>query len=336
MRSGDGGLMTIGALARASGVPVKTIRHYSDVGLLPPADVTAARYRLYRPGALGELETIRLFRSLDFSLDAIAAIVDRKRPLRASVRLQLDAVDATLRRLRRTRAVLQRALDSTSDEELPAIVSRLHGIARLDAAERSAIMREAMESHLRGGPVDHAWRTQLWDAAFKNLPDALTDAQWSALFDLMELVHDPSFGASVAAHGARHWRTVSPADAARGQREMARLVALAARAHDTQEGLDTARARRLVGAYVRWSARRAGRQPTAAFARSLVRAAAAHDPREARFWELVGVLRGWPAGPLPQTRAFRWLLSALARQFPVGRARVGYAARRGSATSRAC
>lgn len=332
----EAGLMTIGALARASGVPVKTIRHYSDLGLLPPADVTSARYRLYRPAALGDLETIRLFRSLDFSLEAIAAIVDRKRPLRESVKLQLDAVDTALRRLRRTRAVLQRAIDSASDENLPAIVSRLQSIARLDAGERGAIIREAMESHLRGGPVDEAWRARLWDAAFKNLPDELSDVQWDALFDLMELVHDPGFGASVAANGTRHWRNVSEADAARSQREMARLIALAVRAHDTAEDFESPRAKRLVGAYVRWSARRAGRQPTAAFARALVHEAAAQDPREERFWELVGVLRGWPPGPLPQTRAFRWLLQALARQFPVPQRRVGYAGGHRSAKSRAC
>jgi DNA-binding transcriptional MerR regulator len=330
------GLMTIGALARASGVPVKTIRHYSDLGLLPPADVTSARYRLYRPAALGDLETIRLFRSLDFSLEAIAAIVDRKRPLRESVQLQLDAVDTALRRLRRTRAVLQRALESASDENLPAIVSRLQSIARLDAGERSAIMREAIESHLRGGPVDEAWRLQLWDAAFKNLPDELSDAQWDALFDLMELVHDPSFGASVAAQGRRHWRRMSQADAARSQREMARLIALAVRAHDTGEDFESPRAKRLVATYVRWSARRAGRQPSPAFARALIREAASHDPREERFWELVGVLRGWPPGPLPQTRAFRWLLQALARQFAMRPTRVGYAGGHRSTKSRAC
>jgi len=308
-------LLTIGELARSSGVPIKTIRHYSDLGLLPPARVTAARYRLYDRLALADLETIRLFRSLEFPLDAIAAIIGRSRPVRDSLRLQLDAVESALRRLRRTRAVLARALEIGSDDELRAVVGRLQSIAALDAAERGAIMRAAMESHLHGTPVDEAWRAQLWDAAFKGLPDELSDAQWRALFELMDLVHDPGFGAHLAAMGKRHWRHGRAAPSDRSTRELAKLIADAARAHDDHEDWSTQRARRLVKQYLRWSARQTGKSATAAHARWLLREAARHDPREERFWELVGIVRGWPPGPSAHTRAFRWLLKAMAAQF---------------------
>jgi hypothetical protein len=210
--------------------------------------------------------------------------------------------------------VLARALEIGSDDELRAVVGRLQGIAALDAAERGAIMREAMESHLHGTLVDEAWRAQLWDAAFKGLPDELSDAQWQALFELMDLVHDPGFGAHLAAMGKRHWRHGRVAPSNRSKRELAKLIADAARAHDDHEDWSTPRASRLVQQYVRWSARQTGKPPTAAHARWLLRQAARHDPREERFWELVGIVRGWPPGPSSQTRAFRWLLKAMARQ----------------------
>ncbi len=308
-------LLTIGELARTSGVPIKTIRHYSDLGLLPPARVTPARYRLYDRMALADLETIRLFRSLEFPLDAIAAIIGRSRPVRESLQLQLDAVESALRRLRRTRAVLGRALEIGSDDELRAVVGRLQGIAALDAAERGAIMRAAMESHLHGTLVDEAWRAQLWDAAFKGLPDELSDAQWHALFELMDLVHDQGFGAHLAAMGKRHWR--------HGRRRL-RIARSASSPNSspTRRALTTItrtgprRARNASsGRYLRWSARQTGKSPTAAHARWLLREAARHDPREERFWELVGMVRGWPPGPSAQTRAFRWLLKAMAGQF---------------------
>jgi DNA-binding transcriptional MerR regulator len=308
-------LLTIGELARSSGVPIKTIRHYSNLGLLPPARVTPARYRLYNRVALADLETIRLFRSLEFSLDAVGAILGRSRPVRESLQLQLDAVESALRRLRRTRAVLSRALEVGSDDELRAVVGRLQSIAALDAAERGAIMRAAMESHLHGSPIDEAWRAQLWDAAFKGLPDELSDAQWQALFELMDLVHDQGFGAHLAAMGRRHWRHGRAKPSDRSKRELARLIADAARAHDDREDLATPRARQLVRHYLRWSARQTGKPPVAAHARWLLKEAARHDPREERFWELVGIVRGWPPGPSPQTRAFRWLLKAMAAQF---------------------
>jgi hypothetical protein len=34
----EGRLHTIGEVAKLTGVPVKTIRYYSDIGLLPPAE----------------------------------------------------------------------------------------------------------------------------------------------------------------------------------------------------------------------------------------------------------------------------------------------------------
>ena len=307
-------LLTIGELARSSGVPIKTIRHYSDLGLLPPARVTSARYRLYDRLALADLETIRLFRSLEFPLNAIAAIVARSRPVRESLQLQLDAVESALRRFRRTRAVLARALEVGSDDELRTVVGRLQSIAALDAAERGAVMRAAMESHLCGSPVDEQWRAQLWDAAFKGLPDELSDAQWRALFELMELVHDKRFGAHLSAIGRRHWRRGRKAPSDRSKRELARLIVVAARAHDAERPWSTPRARRLVQHYLRWSAQQTGRSPTPAYARTLLREAARHEPREERFWELIGIVRGWPPGPSAQTRAFRWLLNAMARQ----------------------
>ena len=38
--------LSIGELARRAGVAVKTVRFYSDEGLLPPAERTQSRYRL--------------------------------------------------------------------------------------------------------------------------------------------------------------------------------------------------------------------------------------------------------------------------------------------------
>ena len=58
------GLLTIGALARLTGIPVKTIRHWSDQDLLPPAARTPAGYRLYGPDAPARLEIVRSLREL--------------------------------------------------------------------------------------------------------------------------------------------------------------------------------------------------------------------------------------------------------------------------------
>ncbi|MGH2849634.1 MAG: MerR family DNA-binding transcriptional regulator, partial [Solirubrobacteraceae bacterium] len=49
----------IGELSRLTGVPVRTIRFYSDSGLLPPAGRSEAGYRRYDDGAQAQLGLIR-------------------------------------------------------------------------------------------------------------------------------------------------------------------------------------------------------------------------------------------------------------------------------------
>ncbi len=67
----DGALVTIGELARLAGLTVKTVRFWSDEGLVPPADRTRAGYRLYGPEALVRLGLVRPLRDLGVDLPAI-------------------------------------------------------------------------------------------------------------------------------------------------------------------------------------------------------------------------------------------------------------------------
>lgn len=69
-------MRTVKEVSRLTGVSVRTLHHYDAVGLLKPTQVTQAGYRLYDDGALGRLQTILLFRELQFSLKDIQAILD--------------------------------------------------------------------------------------------------------------------------------------------------------------------------------------------------------------------------------------------------------------------
>ena len=50
----------INMLSKQAGVPVKTIRYYEDIGLLPKPSRTAAGYRLYAPDSADRLQFINL------------------------------------------------------------------------------------------------------------------------------------------------------------------------------------------------------------------------------------------------------------------------------------
>ena len=69
-------MKTVKEVSAIAGVSVRTLHHYDAIGLLKPAQVTQAGYRLYDDAALKRLQTILLFRKLQFSLRDIKAILD--------------------------------------------------------------------------------------------------------------------------------------------------------------------------------------------------------------------------------------------------------------------
>jgi DNA-binding transcriptional MerR regulator len=69
------GKFYIGELARATDVPIKTIRFYEDAGILPPAPRAENGYRLYEMDDVRRLRFIRKVRSLDISLEDLREVV---------------------------------------------------------------------------------------------------------------------------------------------------------------------------------------------------------------------------------------------------------------------
>jgi DNA-binding transcriptional MerR regulator len=66
----------IGTIARQSDVPIKTIRYYEDVGLLPTPARTASRYRLYPPETVDRLRFIKKAQNLGLRLRDIREVLD--------------------------------------------------------------------------------------------------------------------------------------------------------------------------------------------------------------------------------------------------------------------
>lgn len=70
------GLLNIGEAAKASGVSAKSIRHYEQSGLIPPAHRTFANYRLYSPADVHTLRFIKSARGLGFSIPDIGKLLN--------------------------------------------------------------------------------------------------------------------------------------------------------------------------------------------------------------------------------------------------------------------
>jgi DNA-binding transcriptional MerR regulator len=300
---GERGLYRIGELARLSGLSVKTIRFYSDRGLVPPAERTGAGYRVYDERALARLELVRALRDLGASLADIERVLSRQLDVPELVALQLDAVEAQLRVLRARRAVLLAVACGEPDRQELRTMTRL---AHISDEERKRIVEDFLDEVLGGLDVDPGLEARL-RGELPELPDEPTPEQVEAWIELAELVRDPDFRARI-----RQMAESGAAERARGEAPVGDAMRQAA-ALVAERGV---------------AALEAGIEPDSkeaepiveeihnSFGGAVARAELADrfeqgaDPRAERYWQLLAVINGWP--PVPTTMpAWRWTIKAL-------------------------
>ncbi|MGN1148470.1 MAG: MerR family transcriptional regulator [Lachnospiraceae bacterium] len=71
-------MMTVNEVSKLTGVSIRTLHYYDQIGLLHPSGITDAGYRLYDDTALERLQQILLFRELEFPLKDINKIINQK------------------------------------------------------------------------------------------------------------------------------------------------------------------------------------------------------------------------------------------------------------------
>lgn len=104
--------LTVGELAKQTGVTVRTLHHYDSIGLLRPSKHTAAGYRLYTAADITRLQQVMSLRQIGFTLEEVRACLDRDKfsPLEV-VRLHASR----LREQIELQAVLAERLDTLAE-----------------------------------------------------------------------------------------------------------------------------------------------------------------------------------------------------------------------------
>lgn len=308
-------LHTIGEVSRMSGVPVKTIRYYSDIGLLPPSDVTEAGYRLYSDADVVRLELVRTLRMVDFDLPTVSRLLQGEVRPQAAVEMQLGALEVQMRALRRQQAVLRAALKNAEGKE-QAMLTNLKGLqslSQLARLEREAFLREHLSRRLEDIPGDPQWKSGLVQMALADFPDEMDEAQFEAWLELASLVSDESFLTRIGEQSRPFW------EAAEGRFDMEAWQAIigevfGAAMQAVQEGRSPGGAdeQQVVEKWVEANARILGSMPDAEFERSLLaQNNQAADPQAQRFWELVGIIRRSEEHIGLYNRAYYWLLEGI-------------------------
>jgi DNA-binding transcriptional MerR regulator len=192
--------LAIGRFARLSGLSVGALRHYDELGLLPPAAVDPLTgYRRYDRRQVSAARTIGRLRDLDVPLETIRAILTT---VDASERSRLlheerGRVEARITRLQRV----------------------LHVIGQL-STEREALVSDATTT-----------TSELDAAAHRRIGAELFNHVWT-LLETLDRTPEQTDDMIHAAHASRyHWtQGGEPSHVARGEWQCARVYSVLGRA----------------------------------------------------------------------------------------------------------
>jgi len=285
--------LTIGELSRRTGVPVKTLRFWSDEGLLPPATRSRSGYRLYAEDATIRLDLVRTLRDAGLGLEAIKKVLRNDLSLADALRLQLAAVEAHASSLQRVAAALRAALRAGDPNE--SDLRRLCTVTQLTNEDRKNVIERYYQRIADGIPPDSPWRKTLAEASKPQLPDNPTPEQLDAWIELSELLTDESF-VERQRNQAR--------EAAENKLDMLKLrsanmeaarAAASARAQGASPGSEAGRA--VVEGFLASIADAAGKPIDERLRHGMYERYLSYDPRHARYWELVAIMTGHASGP---------------------------------------
>lgn len=78
------GMHQIGEVAEAVELSLRTIRHYEEVGLVPPSGRSAGGFRLYTDDDVERLRLVKRMKPLDFTLEEMRELLEVRRRLAAA------------------------------------------------------------------------------------------------------------------------------------------------------------------------------------------------------------------------------------------------------------
>lgn len=138
---------SIAEVVRMSGVTSRTLRHYDEIGLLPPAGIGSNGHRYYEEAGLLRLQRILLMRELGLGLREIRRVLDeRTDPVSAlrehsrRLREERDRLDTLVRTVERTITELEEGKDGNDMAKINRPENLFEGLEH--TAEEDTEVRE--------------------------------------------------------------------------------------------------------------------------------------------------------------------------------------------------
>ena len=146
----------VGQLAGATGVTVRSLHHYDEIGLLVPSERTAGGHRVYGEADVQRLYRILALRRLGFALSEIESILDADRPdLRETVRRHLAQVERDLARQRRLcqrLAEILSTLERSAEPTVDQFIDTVEAMAMIETTIADVVGHVHTHERLPGKP----------------------------------------------------------------------------------------------------------------------------------------------------------------------------------------
>jgi MerR family transcriptional regulator, thiopeptide resistance regulator len=179
--------LKVGELARRTGLTVRTLHHYDEIGLLKPSLYTESGHRLYTDSDLARLQQIVSLRQLGFSLEENRNCLDRPgfAPLEV-IRLQLRRLREQIHLQQKLCAgleALDRCFQQTGHVPAEEFLQTIEVMTMIEKSYTPEQMKQFGEVSKTVGPeeikaVEEAWTVLLRDIrANRELDPASPQAQ---------------------------------------------------------------------------------------------------------------------------------------------------------------
>ena len=215
---------TVGELSRLTGVTVRALHHYDEIGLVRPSQRTAAGYRLYDEPDVLRLQQVLVLRELGVPLDEIGAAIDAAedraallRKHRAALAERRTRIDAMLAAVDAALEVLERGKQMMTPDDFKVMFDGFNPADHEDEVQArwgktSAYQESARRTRQYGKPEWEAIRSE-------------SEAIYARLAQLMQqgaAASDPAVQAAVEDHRKHieRWFYPCPSQMHKGLGEM--------------------------------------------------------------------------------------------------------------------
>lgn len=175
---------TVGELARLTGITVRALHHYDEIGLVVPSQRTAAGYRLYDDADVIRLQQVLLFRELGLPLDEIAFAIDQAgtrdellRKHRAALVAKRERIDAMLSALDSTLGSFEKGQAMQPDDIKQMFEGFDHSQYEEEVKQRWGDTDAYKESQRRTKQYDKAQWAQIqaaWQQIYRDMAALMT------------------------------------------------------------------------------------------------------------------------------------------------------------------